>query len=105
MDITDKIDRYLNEAKLPKSAVSLPDSMYYLVGFGRDKNGNSVVKLYNDRRGNTFSIQINNPSSFQHTYDARKEGKKPKEIDKNTLKNISMEVQSYIERHGTAKMK
>jgi len=103
MDIAERIDKYLNEAKLPKSAVSLPDSMYYLVGFGRDKNGNSVVRLYNDRRGNTFSIQINNPSWFQHTYKSR--GNKPKELDKNTLKNISMEVQSYISRHGTAKMK
>lgn len=102
MNIIEKIDNYLSESKLPKTAVSLPDSLYYLVGFGRDKNGNSIVKIYNDRTGKTFSIQTNGPS-FDNTHRSR--GTKPKEIDKNTLKNISKEVQSYIDRHGTPKMR
>jgi hypothetical protein len=88
----------LNEA----SKVSLPDTIYYLVGYGRDKNGNSIVKILNDKTNKIFSIQINNPE-FDVTY--RNRGKRPSEISKNELKNISNEITYYVDNYGTSKMR
>ena len=85
MSIVDKIDKYLNEASVPKNAVEFPTLMYYyLVGFAMDKNGNSIVKIFNDKNGKTFSIQTN--GNLKATHNNR--FLKPKEITAKEIKGL-----------------
>lgn len=102
--INNKINEYLDEAKLPKTARQLPDTTYYLVGFHMDTNGNSVVKIHNEDSGKAFTIQINDPM-FRITKKAKQSGLPVKKITNAVLWNIGREVTEYISKHGTNKMK
>ena len=86
----------IQEAK----TIELPDVKFSLVGFGKDSNGNTVVKLKNGL-GKGFSIQTN--GNLPKTHDMR--GTKAKSLSKSDLETLAKEVKSYIDAHGTKSMK
>ena len=75
-------------------AIELPDSLISLVGFGRDTNGNSIVKLKN-QQGKGFSIQTNGNLPKTH----QKRSMKIKELSKSDLQEISSEVSDYVKKY------
>lgn len=88
----------LSEAK----SMELPGVKFELVGFGKDSNGNSVVKLKNGR-GKGFSIQTNQQGDFQKLHSLR--GYKAKDLDQDQLGMIAKTVSEYIKEYGTKTMK
>lgn len=82
--------------------IALPNSNLYLYGFGRDVNGNSTIKLsFGSNRG--FSIQINNPDFYIHTYPKR--GYSLKELSEEDILGIEKEVVSYLQEFGSKDQK
>jgi len=77
--------------------ISFENSNLYLYGFGRDTNGNSIIKVGfpNDR---AFSIQINSPW-FKHSYDKR--GYSLSELTPEDVSLIEKEVVDYVREHGS----
>ena len=83
----------------------LPTCNLYLMGRGRDRNGNSTVKL-GFWTGRNFSIQTN-AGSLRNTYSILR-GLTPKEISRlpnAKLNTISKEVANHIKKYGTANQK
>jgi hypothetical protein len=79
----------------------LPTCNLYLIGRGRDANGNSLVKL-GFWTGRNFSIQMG-AGSLPKTYGILR-GLTPKEIkglSKTDLTTISKEVANYVKNHGS----
>lgn len=82
--------------------IGLPNSNLYLYGFGKDTNGNSVVKL-SIGANKPFSIQINSPEFYKHTYDKR--GYSLNELSENDILGIEKEVVDYIQNYGSKERK
>lgn len=108
-DIGEKTFRYANmdverksleEAK--KNGIELPKVKFTLMGFGRDANGNSLIKLKNSN-GKGFSIQTNKGGDFQKIHSMR--SNKAKELDAKQLETIAKIVSAYIKEFGTKSMK
>ena len=80
--------------------IALQNSNLYLIGFGRDTNGNKIVKLsFPNTRG--FSIQTLGNLKETHRITTKK-------IDSLTvkdLKNIEKESVSYIKKFGSTAQK
>lgn len=93
-------EKYMNmhEAK----SIELPSVKFELVGFGKDSNGNSVVKLKNGK-GKGFSIQTN--GNLPKTHSIKQSGKKAKELTPEELKIVAEEAKAYIDEYGTKTMK
>jgi len=83
-------------------SVSLPNTNLELFGGGRDRNGNSVVKLkfYSDQRG--FSLHLGR--SMSNTKQLLRYNKVD-ELERNDLLNIEREVVGYIRMYGSPKQK
>jgi hypothetical protein len=81
--------------------LSFDNSNLYFYGFGRDTNGNTVVKVGFPNQ-KAFSIQINNPQ-FRNTYSLK--SNKVSEISESDLNKIEKEVVDYIKSFGSAKQK
>jgi hypothetical protein len=81
--------------------LNFDNSNLYFYGFGKDTNGNSVVKVGFPNQ-KAFSIQINNPS-FRNTYSLK--SNKVSEISESDLNKIEKEVVSYVKDFGSAKQK
>jgi hypothetical protein len=81
--------------------LSFDNSNLYFYGFGRDTNGNTVVKVGFPNQ-KAFSIQINNPQ-FRNTYSLK--SNKVSEISESNLNKIEKEVVDYIKSFGSAKQK
>ncbi len=90
-----KLLENMNEAK----TIKLPGVVFELVGFGRDTNGNSVVKLKNSK-GKGFSIQTNGNLPNVH----RMKSGKAKDLDSKELEALAKEVKKYIDEFGTKTM-
>lgn len=84
-----KAREFLDEFNEGKS-IELPDVLFSLVGFGRDVNGNSVVRLKN-QQGRGFSIQTN--GNLPKTHRMRSE--KAKDLSPDQLATIAKEVTAY----------
>lgn len=85
-----------------EKSVELPDVNIELMGFGRDRNGNAVIKLkfFSEKRG--FSIQTNN-ARMQKTH--KLVNRKLSELEESDLKVINDEVVDYITNNGSKKQK
>ena len=77
--------------------IDLPNSNLYLYGFGKDINGNSTIKL-SIGSNKPFSIQINNPEFYKHTYDKRSYSLN--ELSENDILGIEKDVIGYIKKNG-----
>jgi hypothetical protein len=85
-----------------KKPIAFSNSNLYLNGFGKDVNGNSVVKL-SFPTGNAFSIQTNAQStSNTHDYAIKYE---IDELDQNQLGIVEKEVAYYIYNFGSRNQK
>jgi hypothetical protein len=81
--------------------LSFDNSNLYFYGFGRDTNGNTIVKVGFPNQ-KAFSIQINNPQ-FRNTYSLK--SNKVSEISESDLNKIEKEVVAYVKSFGSAKQK
>lgn len=93
----------LTEAK--SSTIELPNTNLHISGVGRDRNGNSIIKVQfpNSR---SFSIQLND-GSLKQTYSLLK-GKKNKDLkdlSDEDLSIISKEVADYVKSYGSDNQK
>lgn len=81
--------------------VSLPNSNLYLTGFGRDLNGNRIVKLkFPNARG--FSIQTNMGVLKKTHYISKGLPKKGIEgLTDKQLREIEKECVAYIKSYGS----
>lgn len=80
--------------------IALNNSNLYLKGFGKDTNGNSVVKLtFPNQRG--FSIQTN--GNLPATHGILMYGKKLDELTQPEIDLIELESAYYIKNHGSKK--
>jgi hypothetical protein len=80
--------------------IGFENSNLYLYGFGKDNNGNSVVKIgFPNQRA--FSIQTNGVLKFTHD----KRGYKLSELDSNDIKRIEKEVVEYVKNYGSKDQK
>jgi hypothetical protein len=79
--------------------LSFDNSNLYFYGFGRDTNGNTIVKVGFPNQ-KAFSIQINNPQ-FRNTYSLK--SNKVSEISESDLNKIEKEVVAYVKSFGSAK--
>jgi hypothetical protein len=87
------------------TGIKLPTCNLYLIGRGRDINGNSLVKL-GFWTGRNFSIQMG-AGSLPKTY-AILRGRTPKEIQrlsKTDLTAISKEVANFVKNYGSVMQK
>lgn len=100
-----KILKGLIEAKNTKAKgdVKLPKTKLKISGFGKDSNGNSVIRLKGVNSGKGFSIQTN--GNCKEAHRAITSGLTPDEISKETLGKIATEVKNYIDDVGTANQK
>lgn len=78
------------------SRITLPGINVELLGFGKDQNGNSIVKLQMFGENRAFSIQTNGTLSETHDLVWKKKLKELTDLD---LENISKEVGDYIEKY------
>lgn len=83
------------------SDLDFENSNLIFYGFGRDTNGNTLVKVGFPNQ-KAFSYQTNNPL-FRNTYSLRTS--KLSEITESDLAKIEKEVVSYLEQFGSAKQK
>jgi len=83
-----------------KKKIDLPDTLYALVGFGKDTNGNAVVKIHNGKTNKVFSIQTN--GNLPKTHSMR--GTDIKRLSDKELKTIAKEVKDYVKEFGSPKM-
>lgn len=89
-----------NEAKTKE----LPGTHMSVKGFGKDNNGNSIVKLVNDNTGKGFSIQTNN-GDMPDTHRLKIDGTKLKELTDSDLKTMAKEIGDYVKKYGTKAQK
>lgn len=91
---------------MAQKGINLVKCNLYLQGYGRDVNGNSIVKLFfPNSRG--FSIQING-DSLKNTYSLLRGRKTLKEIEKLSYKDLSIissEIVSYVKKYGSETQK
>lgn len=84
-----------------KVPIELPNTNILIRGFGRDVNGNSVIKLeFFD--GAKTSIQTNGNLPKTHSIGKRV---KLADLTDSDLNTISREVADYISNYGSSKMK
>ena len=78
--------------------IGFSNSNLYFKGFGKDINGNSVIKVYfpNSR---AFSIQTN--GNLPETHSIKMEYSKIEKVPASDLKVIEKEVTEYIKEYGT----
>jgi hypothetical protein len=80
--------------------ISFENSNLYLYGWGKDSNGNSIVKVgFPNQRA--FSIQTNGVLNFTHD----KRGYKVNELDSNEIAKIESEVVDYVKNYGSKDQK
>ena len=80
--------------------VGFENSNLYLYGFGKDSNGNSIVKIgFPNQRA--FSIQTNGVLKFTHD----KRGYSLNELTKNDIEKIEKEVVEYVKEYGSKEQK
>lgn len=73
-----------------------------ITGFGRDTNGNSVVRVKNRGGGRGFSIQTNgNLPSIHRNIGTLRSGPVPKFI----TREMAMDIEKHIRRYGTDRQK
>lgn len=97
-----EINRYeRNYAKGGKiKEVGFENSNLYLYGFGKDSNGNSIVKIgFPNQRA--FSIQTNGVLNFTHD----KRGYSLNELTKEDIEKIEKEVVEYVKEYGSKEQK
>ena len=85
-----------------KVSIPFKNSNLYLVGFGKDTNGNSVVKL-SFPNSRAFSIQTNG-TTLPHTHDWVWK-RKPTDLDTAELSIIEKEVAHYVYNFGSKNQK
>jgi hypothetical protein len=80
--------------------ISLPNSNLYLYGWGRDTNGNSVIKIgFPNRKG--FSIQTNGVLPFSNSM----KNTSLSDLSKNDIEKIEKEVVNYVTNYGSSNQK
>ena len=80
--------------------ISFENSNLYLYGFGKDSNGNTIVKVgFPNQRA--FSIQTNGVLNFTHD----KRGYKLSELDSDDISRIESEVVEYVKNAGSKEQK
>lgn len=80
--------------------ISFENSNLYLYGWGRDSNGNTIVKVgFPNQRA--FSIQTNAVLNFTHD----KRGYALSELSQDDVNKIEAEVVGYVKEHGSEAQK
>lgn len=80
--------------------IGFENSNLYLYGFGKDSNGNTIVKVgFPNQRA--FSIQTNGVLNFTHD----KRGYKLNELDQEDVSKIEKEVVNYVKNYGSNEQK
>jgi hypothetical protein len=91
---------FLGAVKGKQNSIELSNSNLYLIGFGLDSNGNSIVKLhYPNQRG--FSIQTNGVLRETNYISDRLPKGGIKNLTKNQLNDIENEVIKFIKSFGS----
>lgn len=80
--------------------IPFSNSNLYLNGFGKDSNGNSIIKI-SFPNGKAFSIQTNGNLEFSH----EKRAYKIKDLSESDIYKIEKEVIEYIKEHGSKEQK
>ncbi len=81
--------------------IQFKTSNLYLYGFGKDTNGNSVVKIgFPNKRA--FSIQTNGTLKHTHSLVWKK---KLNELTDSDISNIEKEVNDYVSKYGSKEQK
>ena len=80
--------------------ISLPNSNLYLYGWGRDTNGNSIIKIgFPNRKG--FSIQTNGVLPFSNSM----KNTSLSDLSENDIEKIEKEVVNYVTNYGSSNQK
>lgn len=82
----------------------LPDSNIGFLGFGRDKNGNSLIKLFvrdEDNKDHNISIQTNNGGEWNRIHNMRTN---PDSLTLGDLEYIRDVAERFILVHGSFKL-
>lgn len=80
--------------------IGFENSNLYLNGFGKDANGNSIVKVsFPNQRA--FSIQTNGVLEFTH----EKRSSKIKDLSESDISKIEKEVVEYLKEYGSKEQK
>jgi hypothetical protein len=83
--------------------VELPNSNLYLLGGGKDVNGNSIIKFFfpNQR---AFSLQVNG-ETLKKSQDILRSNDKLDKISQKDLEVIAKEATDYIKKYGSSQQK
>jgi len=80
--------------------IALPNSNLYLYGWGRDTNGNSVIKIgFPNRKG--FTIQTNGILPFSNSI----KNTSLSDLSENDIEKIEKEVVNYVTNYGSSNQK
>lgn len=80
--------------------IALPNSNLYLYGWGRDTNGNSVIKIgFPNRKG--FTIQTNGVLPFSNSI----KNTSLSDLSENDIEKIEKEVVNYVTNYGSSNQK
>ena len=90
---------YREQQKMAKGGmIPFSTSNLYLNGFGKDSNGNSVVKV-SFPNSRAFSIQTN--GNLPKTHSLKQQNLKIENLSKKDLKIVEKEVNDYVKEFGS----